>query len=79
MDYKSEVRDIIMEVTGLEADELTGDEKFSDEFGIESVSVLAVINRIETRYGIEIPERRYSEMNTLDNVVRVITELARAR
>lgn len=78
VDYKAEIRRIIMDVTGLEEHELTGGEKFSDEFGIESVSVLNVINKIEEHFRIEVPEDRYSEMNTLDNVARVVETLAAA-
>jgi acyl carrier protein len=72
MDFKAEIKAIIVAVTGLDADEITGDEKFSDEFGIESVSVLNVITKIEEKFGIEIPEERYAEMSTLNNVVRVV-------
>lgn len=79
MDYKTEIRNIVVDVTGLDENEVTGPEKFSDEFGMESVAVLKVIFKIESTFGIQIPERRYREMSTLDAAARVVAELAGAR
>jgi acyl carrier protein len=70
----NDLRDLVIEVlSGLapETDPSTVDptEDLRDELDLDSMDELNLITRISQRLGIDIPERDYRQMRTLDGAV----------
>lgn len=71
LELHSEVKELIAEV--IEIDDFNDDSNFVNELGVDSVIALEMVARLEKRYRIRIPEERFAEMITLNDVVRIVS------
>jgi len=59
---------------GDEAAELRGDVDLWDELGLDSMDQLNVVVVVHERVGVEIPERHYGQLRTLDSFAAYLAE-----
>jgi acyl carrier protein len=68
-DIRAQISAILVEELEIEPDELFPTADFVDEYGADSLTVLAVVARMERELGITIPVEEASAMTTVDNVL----------
>lgn len=68
---RHELKAIIAEI--IEVDDFTDTDDFVAQLGVDSVMALEMVARIEKRYRIRIPEERFEQMKTLNDVVRIVS------
>lgn len=64
----------IAEVLDLDKDKITGDSKFVDDLGADSLDVLEIIMGIEDEFGIEIPTDQAESIVTVGDAYEKIKE-----
>jgi acyl carrier protein len=79
-----ELRDLIFEVLGgiaPEADPTTADPSadLRDELDLDSMDELNLITRVSERLGIDVPERDYPQMRSLDGALAYLANRLAAR
>ena len=72
-ELRSELKGIISEI--IEIDDFNDDDNFVADLGVDSMLALEIVARIEKRYRVRIPEDRFAEMQTLNSVVHLITDI----
>ena len=73
MELRNELRTIGAEI--IEIDDFNDDDNFVTVLGVDSMLALESVARIEKRYRIRIPEDRFAQMQTLNAVVGIITDI----
>jgi acyl carrier protein len=68
-ELKAMIADII------EIDDFNDDDDFFTQLGVDSMMALEIMARTEKRYRIRIPEAYFAEMRTLNDVMRIITDI----
>ncbi|MFE7168815.1 acyl carrier protein [Streptomyces sp. NPDC057616] len=68
----AQLREIIIEVLELEADELTDTSSFIDDHDADSLLAIEILARIEKDLGVTIPQDDLTEMGNLDGVRAVV-------
>lgn len=73
LDLKQELKAIVAEI--IEVDDFNEEDNFITDLGVDSMLALEIVARIERRYHIRIPESRFTELQTLDAAVEVVSSL----
>ena len=66
------IRDIIVEVLNVDANEVTMDSTFIDDFGADSLDVFQIIMGLEEEFDIEIPNEEAEKIITVGDAVEQI-------
>ncbi len=69
LELHNEVKELIAEV--IEVDDFDDNSNFVNELGVDSVMALEMVARLEKRYRIRIPEERFAQMTSLNEVVSI--------
>jgi len=70
------VRSIVVEELEIELEELQDDASFEEEYGADSLSLLAITARFENELKIIVPADRVGEMLTYTQVLAVVDEFS---
>ena len=68
----NEVKDIIVEQLGVEADKVTMEASFIDDLGADSLDIVELIMALEEKYDTEIADEVAEKMVTVKDVVDYI-------
>ena len=68
------VRDIVVEQLGVEADEVSIDSTFIDDLGADSLDIVELIMAFEEEFNIEIPDEAAEKIKTVQDVVTYIDQ-----
>lgn len=68
----NEVKDIIVEQLGVEADKVTMEASFIDDLGADSLDIVELIMALEEKYDTEIADEVAEKMTTVKDVVEYI-------
>ena len=68
----NEVKDIIVEQLGVEADKVTMEASFIDDLGADSLDIVELIMALEEKYDTEIDDEVAEKMVTVKDVVDYI-------
>ena len=71
---RDSIRQRITRITGIPADQIADSASYSDDLGLDSLSMLEIAVDAEMSFQIKIPEHRLDEMRTLSETVRVVSE-----
>jgi acyl carrier protein len=71
---RDRVRQRITCITGIPPDQIADNASYSDDLGLDSLSMLEIAVDAEMSFQIKIPEHRLDEMRTLSETVRVVSE-----
>ena len=64
--------EIIDEVAGVPADEVTPDKSFVDDLDIDSLSMVEVAVAAEEKFGVRIPDEELGKLKTVGDAVAFI-------
>ena len=71
---EEKIREILSEVSGVPAAELTGETRLAGDLGMSSFDLADTVVSVEEAYGVKIPDERFQELKTVADIVRVIRE-----
>ena len=71
---EEKIREILSEVSGVPVSELHEDTRLVGELGMSSFDLADAIVSLEEIYGVKIPDARFHEMETVQDIVRVLRE-----
>ena len=67
--------EIVEEVAGIDAAEVTPDKSFVDDLDIDSLSMVEIAVQTEDKYGVKIPDEDLAGLRTVGDVVNYIQKL----
>ena len=71
-DIRTELADIVNEVTGVPVDSVQLDKSFSDDLDIDSLSMVEVVVACEEKFGVSIPDDEVKNLKTVGDAVSFI-------
>lgn len=71
-ELRDELKELIAAV--IEIDEFADDDNFIEDLGVDSMVALEIIYEIEKKLKVVIPANRIKEMETLNDVVRMVIQ-----
>ena len=66
--------EIIEEVVGIEAADVTAEKSFVDDLDIDSLSMVEIAVQTEDKYGVKIPDDELANLKTVGDAVDYITK-----
>ena len=72
---KDKIIEGLAENSGLDKSEISGESRLIGDLGLSSFDVANIAVQIEEDYGMHIPDERFPEMETVDDVVRIVEEV----
>ena len=66
--------EIVEEVAGIEAAEVTPDKSFVDDLDIDSLSMVEIAVQAEDRFGVKIPDDQLAQLKTVSDAVDYIAK-----
>lgn len=75
-DLRAAIGEILVQELEIESHELTATAPFEDEYGADSLTLLAVVARFERELGIAIPSDHIGRMTSLEKVYEVVNEFS---
>jgi acyl carrier protein len=70
----SGLADIIEEIAGVPADEVTPDKTFVDDLDIDSLSMVEIAVAAQDKFGVEIPDEQLKDLKTVQDVVNFVSK-----
>ncbi len=67
-----QVKKIVVEQLGVEADEVQMSSTFVDDLGADSLDIVELIMAFEEEFNIEIPDEKAEKIKTVEDVVKFI-------
>jgi acyl carrier protein len=64
--------EIIDEIAGVPADEVTPDKSFVDDLDIDSLSMVEIAVAAQDKFGVEIPDEELKNLKTVQDVVHFV-------
>jgi acyl carrier protein len=68
--------EIIDEVAGVPADQVTADKTFVDDLDIDSLSMVEIAVAAQDKFGVEIPDDQLKDLKTVQDVVNYVKRSA---
>ena len=66
------IKDIVVEVAGIDAGKITMDKKFTDDLDVDSLSMVEVVVAAEEKFGVKIPDEEVTKLATVGDAVNFI-------
>ena len=68
--------EIIEEIAGVPADEVTPSKSFVDDLDIDSLSMVEIAVAAQDKFGVEIPDEQLKDLTTVQDVVNFVAKNA---
>jgi acyl carrier protein len=68
--------EIVEEVAGVPADEVTPSKSFVDDLDIDSLSMVEIAVAAQDKFGVEIPDDQLKDLTTVQDVVNYVSKNA---
>ena len=68
--------EIIEEIAGVPADEVTPGKSFVDDLDIDSLSMVEIAVAAQDKFGVEIPDDQLKDLTTVQDVVNFVMKNA---
>ena len=68
--------EIIEEIAGVPADEVTPGKSFVDDLDIDSLSMVEIAVAAQDKFGVEIPDDQLKDLTTVQDVVTFVAKNA---
>jgi len=75
MEIKNEVRSLVAKIIKLPEEKVGFDADLFSDLNVDSLVGMEIFAALDKRYGIVVPEDRLRELNTLDDLARLVTQL----
>ena len=66
--------EIIDEVAGVPADEVTPEKNFVEDLDIDSLSMVEIAVAAQDKFGVEIPDEQLKDLKTVRDVVNFVSK-----
>jgi acyl carrier protein len=66
------IRDIVVEVAGIDGAQVSMEKKFADDLEVDSLSMVEVIVAAEEKFSVKIPDDEVTKMATVADAVNFI-------
>ena len=66
--------EIVEEVAGVAADEVTAEKSFVDDLDIDSLSMVEIAVQAEDRFGVKIPDDELANLKTVGDAVDYVAK-----
>jgi acyl carrier protein len=66
--------EIIDEIAGVPADEVTPDKSFVDDLDIDSLSMVEIAVAAQDKFGVEIPDEQLKDLKTVQDVINFVSK-----
>jgi len=66
--------EIVEEVAGVPADEVTPSKSFVDDLDIDSLSMVEIAVAAQDKFGVEIPDDQLKDLTTVQDVVNYVSK-----
>ncbi|WP_028937110.1 acyl carrier protein [Pseudonocardia spinosispora] len=73
-DILSGLAEIVEEIAGVDASEVTTDKSFVDDLDIDSLSMVEIAVQAEDKFGVKIPDDQLAELKTVGDAVDYIAK-----
>jgi acyl carrier protein len=70
----SGLAEIVEEIAGVPADEVTPDKSFVDDLDIDSLSMVEIAVAAQDKFGVEIPDEQLKDLKTVQDVVNFVSK-----
>lgn len=64
--------EIVDEIAGVPADEVTPDKSFVDDLDIDSLSMVEIAVAAQDKFGVEIPDDQLKDLKTVQDVISYV-------
>ncbi|MFD7653331.1 acyl carrier protein [Actinosynnema sp. NPDC059797] len=71
-DIQKGLAEIVEEVAGVEAADVTADKSFVDDLDIDSLSMVEIAVQAEDKFGVKIPDDELANLKTVGDAVNYI-------
>jgi len=72
------IKESISRITGIAPDRISDTASYRDDLGLDSLSMLEIAVDAEISFRIKIPDERLTEIATVSDAVRVVSEFVSA-
>jgi acyl carrier protein len=66
--------EIVEEIAGVPADEVTPNKSFVDDLDIDSLSMVEIAVAAQDKFGVEIPDDQLKDLTTVQDVVNFVAK-----
>jgi acyl carrier protein len=66
--------EIIDEIAGVPADEVTPDKNFVEDLDIDSLSMVEIAVAAQDKFGVEIPDEQLKDLKTVQDVINFVSK-----
>jgi acyl carrier protein len=66
--------EIIDEIAGVPADEVSPDKTFVDDLDIDSLSMVEIAVAAQDKFGVEIPDEQLKDLKTVQDVINFVSK-----
>jgi acyl carrier protein len=66
--------EIIDEISGVPADEVTPEKNFVEDLDIDSLSMVEIAVAAQDKFGVEIPDDQLKDLRTVQDVVNFVSK-----
>jgi len=66
--------EIIDEIAGVPADEVTPEKNFVEDLDIDSLSMVEIAVAAQDKFGVEIPDENLKDLKTVQDVVNFVSK-----
>ena len=66
--------EIVDEIAGVPADEVTPDKNFVEDLDIDSLSMVEIAVAAQDKFGVEIPDEQLKDLQTVQDVVNFVSK-----
>jgi acyl carrier protein len=66
------IRDILVEYVDVPREQITMETNLLTDLGLSSLDVINIVVAFEDEFGIEIPDRKLTEIVTVEDIVRFL-------
>ena len=71
-EIRSDLAEIVNEVTGIPADDVQLDKSFTDDLDVDSLSMVEVVVAAEEKFSVRIPDDAVKDLKTVGDAVTYI-------
>ena len=68
--------EIVEEIAGVPADEVTPNKTFVDDLDIDSLSMVEIAVAAQDKFGVEIPDDQLKDLTTVQDVINFVVKNA---
>ena len=68
--------EIVNEIAGVSAEDVTPDKSFTDDLDIDSLSMVEIVQACEDKFGVSIPDDQVKNLRTVGDAITYISSNA---